>query len=218
MKLMSITVLTLAVICLALRYVLNYCFGFYGSYEPFDYAILLYLAGDILLLALSITWIVSLAQKKNRLWTSGMLAGLLVLNGVEYAIPSPSDLIIYGLRDRTIRDFSLNTLRQFAHDFDELPRLLTASPGPAKTYMNEDLPKTDLIEKYYFLTWLKGPGGFKGPSYVAETDGVVDVRWGGVLGGHYGFSVSIDGKRISPIKSNAQILRVSDDIFFVRER
>jgi hypothetical protein len=147
-----------------------------------------------------------------------MLAGLLVVNGVEYVIPSPTDLIIYGLRDRIMRDFTLDTLRQFAHDFDELPLLSTGLPGPVKTYMNEDLTKTKLKEQYSFLAWLKGPGGFEGPSYVSEVDGIVNVRWGGELGGHYGFSVGINGKKITSAESNVQFVRISDDIFLIREK
>jgi hypothetical protein len=219
MKPASIITFIIAVVCLIVRYVLNYWLGYYEeSYTPIFNDIFLWLAGFILLLVLIIIWIISLFRKKHRLWTTTMLTGLLVLNALEYIMPRPSDLIIYGMRNRMMHDCNLDTLRDFARDFDRLARLPNNLPGSTKGYMNEDLTKTGLKEKYPFLNWLKGSGGFEGPSSIAETDGVVDVRWGGALAGRWGFSVAVNDKRINPpAESGIKFLRVSDDIYFIIE-
>lgn len=206
-KRVSLTVLVLAVVCLITRYVLCYWGGYYQKpFTPFYYQELLALAGLTLFPVLLITWIFSLLQKKNRLWTTAMLAGLLTLMGLKYIMPWPHDLILYGMRDGMLRNYKLDDMRHFARDFDQLPRLPNGLPGPTKFYWNKDLAKTGLKEKYPFLAWCEA---------ITETDDVVYVSWGG-FENHWGFSVAVNGKRIEPqiLAPSAKIIRVSDDVFF----
>jgi hypothetical protein len=216
----SLAVLGLAIICLILRYALNYWFGYYEMPASlFISQMFFWLIGFLMIPALLITWIISLIQKKDVLWTTMMLIGLLALKGLEHIISRPDNLIIYGIRDRILRDYSLDTLRHFAHDFDQLPSLPKHDLGlpDEKIYRSEDL-NTELKEKYPFLTWLKRSRA-EGPNFIDESDGVVDVSWGGRP--HWGFRVAVNGKKIDSdeldAKRGAKILRASDDIYFIIE-
>jgi hypothetical protein len=122
---------------------------------------------------------------------------------------------MYGMRDRMMRDYSLDDLRHLARDVDRIPRSPDLPGSTTKGWMRDELGETGLKKKYSFLMWPKDPD-IQGPSYIAETDGVVDVRWGGALIGHWGFSVAVNGKRIE-LDPGTKISRVSDDIFFVFE-
>jgi|GEM_PF-6859894 len=87
-KRVSLTVLVLAVVCLITRYVLCYWCGYYQkSFTPIGYQVLLALFGLIFYPVLLITWIFSMLQRKHRLWTTAMLAGLLTLWGLKYIMP-----------------------------------------------------------------------------------------------------------------------------------
>jgi len=222
MKLTSLIALVLPIIFLMTEYVLNYWYGYYEeSLSPISRSMMLELTEFILLLvlllpALLIAWIISLFRKKHRLWTTAMLAGLLALIGFQLIVLHPSKLIIYGMRNRMMRDYSLDDLRRFARDIDQLPRPPNDHYGSTKGFTMEDLDKTELKVKYPFLSWGKGPG-FEGPSFITESDGLVNVRWGGALAGHWGFSVVVNGGKANPSLLDAKILRVSDDIFFITE-
>jgi hypothetical protein len=223
MKLTSLIALVLVVICLMTDYVLNYWYGYYEvSLRPIVWSVILELTEFILFPiilfpVLLIICIISLFKKKHRLWTTAMLVGFLALMGLilERAIPHPRILVMYGMRERIMRDYSLDDLRHLARDVDQLPHSPNDPPGRDKGFMSEELDKTGLKGKYPFLSWGK-THSFEGPSYIAETDGVVDVRWGGIPSGHWGFSVSVNGKRAEP-EPGTKILRVSDDIFFAIE-
>jgi hypothetical protein len=205
-KRVSLTVLVLAVVCLITRYVLCYWCGYYQkSFTPIGYQELLALLGLALFPVLLITWIFSLLQRKHRLWTTAMLAGLLAL------MPWPHDLILYGMRDGMLRNYKLDDIRHFARDFDQLPDIpINDVDEHTKFYwnwkVNDDLAKTGLKEKYPFLTWCE---------FITETDDVVYVYWGG-FENHWGFAVDVNGKRIDPqiLAPSAKIIRVSDDVFF----
>jgi hypothetical protein len=144
-----------------------------------------------------------------------MLIGILALMGLRGMLPPPI-LIMYGMRERMMRDYNLDDLRHLARDVDRIPRSPDFPGSTTKGFMREELGETGLMKKYSFLMWPKGVVGLEGPSYIAETDEVVDVRWGGALAGHWGFNVAVNGKRIEP-EPGAKISRVSDDIFFVFE-
>ncbi len=117
-----------------------------------------------------------------------------------------------------MKDVGLGNLRRFARDIDKLPRVVgDNSQKTAKGYYSEDLAKIGLTEKYPFLTWLKAGSKYEGPSHIYEENDVVDVRWGGTLSGYWGFSVAVDGRKIVSSNKSDQILRVSDDIYFIYE-
>lgn len=143
-----------------------------------------------------------------------MLISLLALFWLHNIMPAPFVLIMYGMRNRIMRDYSLDDLRRLAQDFDRLPNLPN-QPTPYKTYPNQDLMKTRLPEEYPFLMLFQSPYD-SGPDGIAELDGVVYVNGSRAEGGLY-FAVSINGKRISPTKvdnQNDESLRLSDDIYF----
>ena len=196
------------------QYVLCYWCGYYQkSFSPILWVELLALFGFILFLAALITWGVSLFQRKQRLWTTAVLAGLLSLWMLEYIIPSPHDLILHGMRDGMLRNYSLDDIRHFARDFDHLPDIPNNTVnGLTKFYwnrrMDDDLAKTKLKDKYPFLANCEA---------VVESDNIVHVNWGG-FENHWGFSVAIDGKRIDPNprnfwSSDYKTIRISDDVF-----
>jgi hypothetical protein len=214
MKRTSLITLILSVICLMMTYVLDYWFGYYQTLLPLAWSMTLELV--VLFIPLPvvlITWIVSMILRKDRLWMTATLIGLLVLVGLKFGfiLPPPHHLIVYGMKNRMVRDYSLDDLRRLAHDVDLLPRSPNEFPGPTKGFMGEDLDKTGLKGKYPFLSW----GG--GVSHISERDGLVNVRWGGEPAGYWGFSVAVNGGKANPSSLDAKILRVSDDIFFIAE-
>jgi hypothetical protein len=216
MKLTSLIALILAVICLMWEYVLNYWYGYHEeSLSPIVWnSICLLVELFILLPTLLIIWIVSLLRRKYRFWATATLVGFLALIGLRlgHIIPSPRILIMYGMRNRIIRDYSLDDLRRLAHDVDQLAPPQNAPLGQNKVFMREDVDKTQLKQKYPFLTWGRAHS-FNGPSAIAEEHGVVTVWWGGELSGHWGFGVAVNGGRAKP-DPYSRILRVSNDIFF----
>ena len=221
MKLTSLVTLVFAVICLMMEYVLTYWLGYYEKWMSSTlWIVILRLLGvTIPFFVLLITWIISLFRKKHRLWTTAMLIGLLALIGLMFKLPPPQNMLAYSMRDRMMRDYSLDDLRRLARDVDQLPRSPDSRPGPTKIFMRDDLEKTGLKGKYPFLSLDKDKElGIEGPSYICEGDGVVAVRWGGTLVGHWGFTVSVNGGRVNPAESGTKILRVSDDIFFSVEK
>jgi hypothetical protein len=179
----SLIVLVLAAICLMTRYVLCYWCGYYQkSFAPIFWQELFALLGFILFLILSIVWIISLLQRKHRLWITTMLAGLLAFMGLKFILPQPHDLILYEMRDGMLRNYELDDMRHFARDIDELTLPSTILAG-TRIFMHQDLDsvKTRLNEKYPFLAQCES---------IAETDGVVNVDWGGFENHWGGFSGS----------------------------
>lgn len=215
MKLTSLLTLFSAVLCLLGEYALNFSVGFYEqSLHPTFWAMILFLIEYFVLLPLLlIIWVICLIKKHHRLWTTTMLAGLLALWCIARVLPPPPAFIMYGMRDRVMRDYSLDDLRHLARDFDRLPPISSSISGSTKGYMRGDLANTGLSKKYSFLDWPKNRE-VQGPSYIAETDGIVDVRWGGALVGHWGFSVAVNGRRING-QPDSKISRASEDILFV---
>jgi len=194
---------------------MNYWFGYYmipsDSYSLFLlFRDLFWLFRFLMILALLIICIISMISKKNRLWTTVMLAGLLALVGSEFILPHPEGLIVYGLRDRMMRDYSLDTLRQFARDIDQFPTPKNLPSNLGKVFMSEDLVllETRLKEKYSFLK------SRRTPSSITENNGAVSVWWGRH---QWGFSVMVNREKINPIVVDPDaviILPVSNDIFF----
>ena len=208
-------ILVLAVGCLTTRYVLCYCCGYYQkSFVLIFWQEILAFVGLVLIFIALIAWIVSLFQRKNRLATMALLLGLFSFWSLKYIVPWPHDLIRHGMRDGMLRNYSLDEMRGFARDFDQLPKLPQHDlDGRTKLYWNrrtdDDLPKTKLKDKYHFLANCEA---------VFECDNMVHVDYGG-FENHWGFSVAVNGKRTDsqhPEPSN-KIIRVSDDIFFTSD-
>ena len=70
-------------------------------------------------------------------------------------------------------------------------------------------------QTYPFMNWSLEAG--EGPS-IFERNNRMNVEWGGHTAGHWGFSVTLDGSKNESDKGvRAEILPVSDDIFFYRD-
>lgn len=207
----SLIVLVLAVGCLIVRYVLCYWCGYcQKSFVPIFWQEFLALFGLVLILVTTVTWIVSLIQMQQRIWTTALLTALLSLWGLKYILPWPHDLILYGLRNGMLRKYGLDDVRHFARDFGQLPNLPQNNPdGHAKFYWNRDLAKTGLNEKYPFLANCES---------VVEWNNMVQVDWGG-FENHWGFTTALDGKKIDPehLEPSNKIIRTSNDIFFTSD-
>ena len=209
-------VFALAILCLISRYILCYTCGYYQeSFSPISLQELLAFLGLVLIFVTFVIWIVSLVRKRQQHLATTLLVSLFVLGGLKYVIPWPHDLIIYGLRAGMMQNYGLNEMRRFARDFDKLPKIPNNDVnGHMKLYWNrlknDDLPKTGLKQKYPFLANCE--------AVVEWDDNVVHVEWGG-FENHWGFSVSVDGKRIDRphLEPRNRIDRVSDDVFFTSD-
>jgi hypothetical protein len=203
-----IIIFFLALICLMTRYVLCYLSGYYHfTALTLDLEALSALLGFILFPILLIVWIVSLFRRKHRLWTTAMLAGMLVFMGLKYILPPPDDLILYGMRDGMLRNYGLEDMRHFARDFDQLPCLPNTLGVYKLYYWNKDLAKTGLKEKYPFLAQCE---------CISEADNEVSVVWSR----YWRLIVAVNGKkRIDPkhLETSLKIIRASDDIVFASE-
>ena len=138
-----------------------------------------------------------------------VLIGILALKMLESIMPAPVNLVIYGVRNRIVRDYSLDDIRKFAHDFDRLPNL-----SDGKTYLKDDLAKTGLEAKYPFLMTFVSLH-YRGPDAVQESDDVVYISGSRLQGGVY-ISVVLKENQAVPLTSDAPILCVSNDIVFAR--
>jgi hypothetical protein len=216
----SLSILILAIICLILQYVLCYWVGYFEkSYVPITIWRILGMVGFSLLFVQLFIWIFSLIRRNHRLWTTVMLISLFAFKWFEWfedKLPPTTNLIVHGMRDRILRDYSLDTLRHFARDFDRLPTLPKqnvryGAVESFKEYRNEDLTNTGLKDKYPFIAWIKS-NGHEGPEGITEEDGGVYTTWG--VRPYWGFSVAINGAKINPSTgSNIKKFRVSDDIY-----
>jgi hypothetical protein len=203
-------VLVPAVVCLMARYALCYWCGYdQRSWAPIFFQELLALFGFILTLIALVAWIVSYINGQQFAWTTALLTSLFAM----YFLPSPHDLILYGLRTGMLRNYGLDSMRQFARDFDKLPYIPQNNlDGRTKFYWarpNEDLDKTQLKDKYPFLVNCES---------VVEWDNRVSADWGG-FENHWQIFVATDGKRIDPehLEPRNRIIRVGDDIYFMSD-
>ena len=216
-KRISLLLLVSAVVCLIMPYFLDYWYGYYGCNTWLLKNILL-LVGLVLPFVQAIIWVISLLRKNYRLWTTAILVGLLSLSALGNIMPASSILIMHGMRNRIIRDYSLDSLRNFARDFDHLPYLsnpLSDQLRHEKFYSYDDLAKTGLESKYPFLKLFKGPH-HSGPDAVTESNGTVYLSGNRMQSGIC-FEVAINGAKIDPPAPDAPVLYLSKDIFFSEE-
>lgn len=206
-KVISLLFFALAIECLVVPYILNYWLGYYGWSAP-NFMFVLYLLGLILPFVQGTIWLNSLALKSQRLLTTIVLVGILALKCLQTSC-SPENMIMYGLRDRIVKNYSLDDIRKFAHDFDRLPNL-----SDPKTYTFEDLTKTGLEAKYPFLMAFVSLH-HRGPDAVQESDNVVYISGSRLQGGVY-ISAALRENQTIPPGSDAPILRASNDIILSR--
>ena len=162
----------------------------------------------IAIIAYSVILIALLARRSKYIVIACFLSALIVQLFVNLGEPDSNNAIIYGLRDRLIRDLQVRGLIQFARDVDGLP-YPNGSLG-YKVFMHEDLQivESSLHQQYSFLA------GEYAPTSVEEIDGVVTVWWGRR---QWGFSVNVPGSANKPLvlrSSDIIVLPVNDNIIF----
>jgi hypothetical protein len=215
-KIISFTCLVLLVAISLVKYPATYWMGyeektFYILADPVMMGVPWLLIATILI----ITWVSSLIRRKCYWWTTAMVAGLLIVVTVEHFVPGARGLIVYGLRDRVMRDYSLDDLRRFSREVNQ-DGLLSGgrwiNHGDASGLTDsEKAAYEELKQKYAFLRWMR-----TGASIINYQDNdVVNFEWGGALWGHWGCSITVDGKKNeSEIENGTMVVPVSDDIYF----
>lgn len=216
MKILSSLCLLLAVACQAAGYYGMYSMGWLGSawryLNFFTLDPVLFLA----VVALVGICLVSLFQRNQTVWSAAMLGGFVASMCVQlYVLPHPVRLVIYGLRNHVMQECSLDELRRFAREIHrDIPGVTVAHGAASYLAENQAAAYRKLQETYPFLNWDLDPGD--GPS-VYERGDRINVDWGGPAAGHWGFSVTFDGEKNESDKGpHAEILRMSDDIYFYR--
>ncbi|HEV2329144.1 MAG TPA: hypothetical protein VGY56_10190 [Verrucomicrobiae bacterium] len=205
----------LALACDVLRCVANYLLGYSWADSAFILAdLILRVLGALILLALAIALVISLFKRQRVRLVTAALVFVLALKCFEYILPDSKCLIIYGARNRAVGEYGLDSLRRFARDFDRLPDLERYSFAlPDKDYGIEDLQNTSLPGTYSFVKSRKSGG----PRFVSDSHGIVTVQFGGEP--RWGFSISLNGRRIDPPRGYDFVqARASDDIYFELDR
>ena len=215
---MKITIKMASLIFLAISLIASvvWCLSdYFGStYSPILFGLVMRLVCGIVIFIQILVCISALFYKRNRCMAVVVLVMLLGLNVGGNTEQYHDHLILYGLRDRIMKDYGIEALRRFARDVDKLPSNSKYSKSlPNKMYRAEDIANTKLTETYPFLMSYES-GGTRGPNFVNESDGIVGVLWGERP--LWGFYVSVKGKAENPPEGlDAKVLRVSDDIYFV---
>jgi len=216
MKILSFFCLLLAVACQAAGYFGMYSLGWVGnawrSLNFFTLDPILFLA----VAALIGIYFVSLFLRSHTTWCGAMLCAFVVSLCLQlYVLPAPVHLIIYGIRAHVLQASSLDDLRRFARDFHQAIPYMAVPHGAVESLDDTQVSAYRRMQGTYpFMKWSLEPG--EGPS-IYERDDRMNVEWGGPAEGHWGFSVTLDGKKNESDKGpRAEILRVSDDIFFYR--
>jgi hypothetical protein len=214
MKILSSLCLAVAIACQAAGYYGMYSMGRLGSawvyLNFFTLDPILFLA----VVALVGICLVSLFRRSDTVWSAAMLCGFIASMGLQlYVLPHPRSLVIYGLRNHVMQVCAPDDLRHFARDIHRDIPGITLSNGAADSLSeNQAAAYRKLRETYPFLQWDLGPTG--GPT-IYERGDAINIDWGGPAVGHWGFSVTFDGAKNGSDKGpRAEILRVSDDIYF----
>jgi hypothetical protein len=168
--------------------------------------------------------IASLFQKPRNRWPLYSLVvfwPLIILTVVSLGSCGP--LIVRGLRDRIMHDYSLDDLRHFAQDVNQ-GISFKSNLSPRKGIIHGDtfgLTESEkkvyshLKEKYSFLHRVEDSQGRSDASIFSPHDNLIVLAWGGALLGHWGCSISANGSKneVYPDRDTT-ILRASDDIYF----
>ena len=219
MKLISLVCLVLVLVWQLARYPLFYWQGYDVNSNCLAYDLCIALFSPILFLVALLTLLASLIRKKHRLWTTCTVLALVGFVALDLKVlPRRAPLVIYGLRDRMLRDYSLDDLRHFARDFHQnLPNVGINHGDISALSENQKKGYSELQEKYPFMKWEIGGRNGAGPSIVEYGNGILYFDWGGPMAGHWGFSVSINGQKNDPAARadpGSFILPQSKDIYF----
>lgn len=226
MKIACIFCLILAIVLVVLNHSAEYWLGYSESQRALLAAdpIIGLMLESALFLILFILALSTIFLKKHRLWLLSTVAifwplVILTVMLTRHVLEPGGSLIMRGLHDRVMHDYTLADLRHFAKDVNEagLIKIDWINHGDVSA-MGDAQKKTfaQLRKKYPFMIWMDDGRILHGPSLLNYgQEGVVDFEWGGALTGHWGCSISIDGSKNDPSLLNpAFVIRVSDDIYF----
>lgn len=216
MKVISVICTVAFVLCLLGLLVLRYLDGRLD--EPL--AILPFFSADIGLLGVGFlagltlvyTAAASLMARRDRKWTAGALAIVLIAAGLFWF--GVTTIYLYGLRDRFVAQVGYPAMRHFAREIFEDDSLADADgtlhpPGYHGTASLIEQKRWDnLVARYPFLGWNGGPA-------TISRHGSVESFWGSALTGHWGFEVALEGTLSVPEKDRGRVLKVADDLQFV---
>ena len=173
------------------------------------------LCASALFLVLLVLLLISLIRKKERIWILFVILLYWPIFFLAFKFPSFSDPgEVYGLRDRILKEYNLDDLRHFAHDYTQTAVGLSVIDGSVDIrFTPEQTAAFDkLKEKYPFLNW-----GISKPS-IFQKNGTTNLDWQGPLNGHWGFSVTLNGRKNNPPNDpEFTILPASNDIYFYYE-
>jgi hypothetical protein len=227
MKIITIVWLVLATLLVVLNHAGNYWLGY--SETPTALAVTNRFFGLLMEIALFLLFVIPALwtelARKQRLWSYVGLLGfwplvILTFYLVQTFAKPAGELIAQGLRDRVMRDVTLDELRHFAKEVNDAGFLKVedlVNPldiSPLTSQQRDGFAK--LGAKYPFMHWLDDGDQLRGPSLLnCGQDDVVEFEWAVKNRGHWGCSISIDGAKSETIPfPDAKILRVSDDIYF----
>jgi hypothetical protein len=200
-------VLSVTAIWILLEPVLWYSYGYYGQPTALAFFDFIFRLSQFALFLVFVIALIVAAIRKQRFFAAILaIMAIIALHLLALMLPD-SSAILYGMRYRIFRHHNLTEIRQFARDYDQLPKL--SAPDVAdfgKRYTYEDLAKAGLVAKYTFLSCLGRPTAY-------ERENVVFVMDGDPLRGIY---VTVDGTSINVLDyPSSEMLSVSDDIIFV---
>ena len=227
MKIVAVVWLVLAAFLVVVNHAGNYLLGYLETPAALAITDRFFglLAEFVLFLLFIIPALISELAQKGRLWSFIGLLGFWPVVIVTFLLlqtfaKPPGDLMVQGLRDRVMRDFSLDDLRQFAKqvrdgEFLKDEDLVNPLNLSGLTFQQKQL-FAQLIAKYPFMRWMDDGDKLDGPCLLNYgQEGVVEFEWGIENRGHWGCSISIDGAKNEGIPvPDAKIIRVSDDIYF----
>lgn len=218
LKTLSLTCLILVILGTIAHYPLCYYTGYQGDFRLLTINMMIGTASLIPIFVLTITWIISMIRKKDWLSTCKIMAGLVVFILLSLFLPASYKLIVYGMRDRLMRDYSLNDFRQFAQEVkSELNGVWINHDDTAELTDLQKAAYDRIRKKYSFLLYMNRPrlpfeSSIDGDS---NSEGTVGFYWGGALPGHWGCSIAVNGRRNTPPSNDrSYYLPVSDDIYF----
>lgn len=157
----------------------------------------------------------SLIARRNRRWTIGILAVLVVATGALRLAAPHLPGYLHGLRDRFVSKVGYTRMRQFAEEVSQNHPLVDFNgilirPDRLKAASREQTEQwNDLVSRYPFLNWNYGAGS------VIARGGLVELTWGSPLVGHWGFQVAPGGEVTDLDPDEGWFLRVAQDLQFV---
>jgi len=161
----------------------------------------------------AVVW--SLVTHRDIRWTAGALLTVLALTATHWLGIRHLHAFLHGLRDRFVSKIGYARMRQFAEEVSRPDALadireILSRPYTIDSASPEQIEHwNNLVSRYPFLAW-----NFRAATFITP-NGLVEVRWGSALTGHWGFQVAPGGEVTDLDPDRAWFLRVAKDIQFV---